>query len=302
MLTFFTTAKPFVSQSAVLQRNALQSWKSLSPNVEVILFGDDEGVLEVCREFGLRHEPHVERDEFGSKRLDYMFRRAQAIARNDLLCYINCDIILAPDFCVALERVSAARSRFLMVGRRWDLNIQDSFDFNAPDASARLRQLAFSQGVLRGPDAIDYFAFRRSFPWDLPPLVVGRVWWDHFLAWKALQLHADLVDVSSCAVAIHQNHDYGYHPSGAAGVWTDEQAQRNYRLAGGRWHLYTIADATHVLTPTGEHRNWTRQLAPYWRFLRPKVAPGWMFLLDATRPLRRFLGLRRARLPRPTQT
>ena len=59
MLTFFTTAKPFRGHDAVIQRNALKSWKLLHPDVEVILFGDEEGAAETCREFGLRHEPAV---------------------------------------------------------------------------------------------------------------------------------------------------------------------------------------------------------------------------------------------------
>jgi hypothetical protein len=63
MLTFFTTAKPFRGHSATIQCNALQSWKLLHPDIEVILFGDEEGTAEVCAELGLRHEPHVERNE-----------------------------------------------------------------------------------------------------------------------------------------------------------------------------------------------------------------------------------------------
>ena len=46
MLTFFTTAKPFREHDAIIQRNALKSWKLLHPDVEVIFFGDDEGAAE----------------------------------------------------------------------------------------------------------------------------------------------------------------------------------------------------------------------------------------------------------------
>ena len=106
MLTLFTTAKPFEGHSGVIQRNALKSWTLLHPDVEVILFGDDAGAAEIARELGLRHEPNVERKRFGTKRLDCMFQRAQSMARHDVLCYINCDIILLPEFCRALERVT----------------------------------------------------------------------------------------------------------------------------------------------------------------------------------------------------
>src|SRR5215471_9073592 len=98
MLTFFTTAKPFMGHSGMIQRNALGSWKLLDPDVEVILFGDEEGAAEVCRELGIRHEPHVERNEVGLKRINDYFDRAQRMARHEALCYANCDIILTAEF------------------------------------------------------------------------------------------------------------------------------------------------------------------------------------------------------------
>ncbi len=91
MLTLFTTAKPFRGHDGIIQRNALKSWTLLRPSVEVILFGDEEGAAKTAEELGLRHEPQVERNEFGTKRLDTMFCRAQKIAQHDVLCYINCD-------------------------------------------------------------------------------------------------------------------------------------------------------------------------------------------------------------------
>src|SRR5579864_9113444 len=98
MITFFTTAKAFGGHSGVIQRNALQSWKLLDPNVEIILFGDDDGAGEAARELGIRHEPEVARNPIGLPYINYMFDRAEEIASHDVLCYINCDIILTSDF------------------------------------------------------------------------------------------------------------------------------------------------------------------------------------------------------------
>src|SRR5882762_10409900 len=87
---FIYNGEAFAGHSGVIQRNALTSWTRLHADVEVILFGDDAGAAEIARELGLRHEPHVERNRFGTKRIDYMFARAQEIARHDVLCYSNC--------------------------------------------------------------------------------------------------------------------------------------------------------------------------------------------------------------------
>src|SRR5260370_8579096 len=99
MLTFFTTAKPFRDHVGVIQRNALNSWKRLHPDVEVILFGDEEGVAAAARTFGIRHEPRVDRNEYGTKRLDFMFLKAQGLARHALLSSINCPLMLIPGVC-----------------------------------------------------------------------------------------------------------------------------------------------------------------------------------------------------------
>jgi hypothetical protein len=136
MLTFFTTAKPFRGHDGLIQRNALRSWKRLRPDVKAILFGDEEGAAEIAQELRIRHEPQVVRNESVAKRLDTMFARAQEMARHELLCYINCDIILMQDFCAALGHVKAKHGKFLMVGRRWDTEIDTSCDFENRDWEA----------------------------------------------------------------------------------------------------------------------------------------------------------------------
>src|ERR1700687_401256 len=133
MLTIFTTAKPFLGHIRIIQRNALQSLRALHPEIKTILLGADEGAAEAAQEFGLRHEPHVERNQWGSKRLDYLFAQAQTIARNEILCYINCDIILMQDFWRAIERVRAMHREFLMVGRRWDTDITEPLQFQSQE-------------------------------------------------------------------------------------------------------------------------------------------------------------------------
>ncbi len=204
----------------MIQRNALKSWTLLDPDVEVILFGDDAGAAEVGRELGLRHEPRVERNRLGSKRLDYMFARAQEMARHEVLCYCNCDILLKRDFCAALARVRRAHQRFLMVGRRWDTDVSEPIDFANAGWEKTAEALTRERGVQQPGWSIDYFAFPRGLYAEVPALVIGRVWWDHWLVWKARAEGAAVVDASEVVTVIHQNHDYGYHPAGAKGVWS----------------------------------------------------------------------------------
>jgi len=275
MLTIFTTPKPSRGHFAVIQRNAIESWTLLRPDCEVILFGHEEGAAEVARDFGIRHEPAVQRNERGLKYLNYLFDRAQEIARHPLMCYVNCDILLMSDFREAVQRIAHWQGTFLMVGRRWDLNLDEAWNFEDPDWEGRLRALALQEGKQREPNWIDYFVFRGGFYYRrIPPFVIGRVAWDNWLVWKARSLRAPVVDASSIVMAVHQNHDYSYHPEGKKGIWSDQESRRNYKLAGSLRHLYTIENATHKLDGNRIERNFR-----HWVVLtKREVQRGWSMI------------------------
>lgn len=300
MLTLFATAKPFRGHNGIVQRNALKSWTLLHPDVEVILFGDDDGAAEVAAELGINHVPQVSRHESGMKHLRSFFEPAQQLARHSILCYINCDIVLTSDFSAAIERLRAMHSKFVMIGRRWDIDVQTPLPFKNPSWQADLRRLALSRGNQRSGGWIDYFVFPRGlYASELPDFVIGRVYWDQWLVWKARKSGLPVVDVSEVVTAIHQNHDYGYHPAGAAGVWNDGLAERNLLLAGSKFHLCTIDDATHTLAIEDERRSARHFFRPLYRLLRTSRDVVWLALLDWTRPVRKIIGLRRSALRVP---
>jgi len=310
MITIFCTPKPFRGHIAMIQRNALQSWKLLGPDMEVMVFGDEEGAAEVCRELGLRHEPGVQRTETGTKRVDYLFSAAQRLARHDLLCYANCDIVFPSSFRACLERLAAWRKHFLMVGRRWDLDVTEPLNFDSSSWQEDLLGKAVRHGRRIPAYNIDYFAFPRGLFAEIPPLVLGRIWWDHWLVWKAAEQGAPVVDASRLVYAVHQNHDYAYHPQGKVGVFDDAEANRNFYVAGGWKNLHTIADASHRLTASGIRRNYLGALAPLgrvfvrpWRKLRAATRTRvWHPLLRWTAPVRHALGLRREVLAAPVRS
>lgn len=293
MLTLFGTAKPFHAHSAVIQRNALESWKRLGPDVEVILFGDEPGAAQVCAELGLRHEPHVERHDSGMKYLNYMFKRAQEIARHNYLCYSNCDIVLMDDFTEAFRRTIAWRRKFLLVSQRWDTDVREPIEFSVSGWQEALRQRAKGIGLQQTTHFIDYFVFPKDLYNGVPSLVVGRSYWDWWLVWKALSEGAPVVDCTPFVVAVHQNHGYSYHPQGKQGTNEDALARRNIELAGNGRHLRMLEDATHRMNGDGVIRPTPLRSLKFRtrRFL-------WRILVQRTFPLRRRLGLRRESLRR----
>lgn len=297
MITVFSTPKPFVGHIDVIQRNAISSWRRLHPDVEIILVGDDAGTAEVCAEFGIRHIAPVKRNRYGTKYLADIYERAQAAARHDVLCHVNCDIILKSDFLWAVQRVAAEWKRFLMAGRRWDVDLREAIDFSPGDWEARVDRLAVDTGRQRPPQWIDYFVFSRGlYDQQIPEFVVGRPGWDNWLLWYPLSIGVPVVDASRVVRAVHQNHDYGYHPEGEKGVWEGEEALENYRLHDGKFA--TLANASHFLGGRGIRRNY----GVSWILAQQYAVGGWYWiwfgLLNMTRPARHRLGVRKGAVGR----
>jgi hypothetical protein len=292
MLTIFTIPKAFRGHIGVIQRNAIQSWMRVHPEADIVLFGDDEGTAEAAREFGLRHVGDVERNEFGSILVNATFSRAQAMARHDVMCYVNCDIILMDDFRSALERVRAAYREFLMVGRRWDVDLTAALEFSDDGWRSEVRGLASRSGKQRPAQWIDYFAFSRGlYGADVPAFAIGRTSWDNWLVWKALDSKKAVVDASPVVMAVHQNHDYSHHPQGEHGAWHGAEAQANQRLMGAN-EVCTVGSATYRLRSDSMPRNYEPWLVKRGRKVRSQSYALWFAFLDFSRPLRHKMGLR----------
>ncbi len=249
MITFFTIPKPFVGHIGVIQSNAIRSWTLLGDGVRVVLMGNEPGTAEAAEELGVEHHLHIERNRYGTPLLNSIFSSIETHSQDTYLNYINADILLLDDFLPALSTVLRRKKRFLMVGGRTDLDVNGPFDFSGPWGH-ELERSASAHGRPRGPVAIDYFVYRRGVWGVVPPFAVGRFSWDNWLIYRARRLCVPVIDASNRVLAIHQNHDYS-HAGGAKKARTGPEAQLNLQLAGGRQNLYTIWDATHVLTGHG---------------------------------------------------
>ena len=285
MLTIFALPKSFNGHFCAIQRNAISQWSRLRPRPEIILFGDEEGTGEIAQEFGLRHVPEVKRNEYGTPLLNDVFEKAQALASSETLCYVNSDIILLGDFMKAVQQVISWRERFLMVGRRKDVNLDQPAIYESPEQEDRLRALVLRRGRVSFASAIDYFVFPRGL-FTLPEFAVGRPYWDNWMIWRARVLRVPVVDASAVILAVHQNHDYSHHPGGQRIL--NEESRQNRRLAARR--VFTIDDATHKLRADGI------KARPFLSIIPKAVRACWWRFLMITGPIRRPLGLRREKV------
>ena len=140
LLTLFSAPKPFTNPHiAMIQRNAIRSW-TLLPDVEVILLGEEIGLAEAAKELGVKHLLNVARNESGTPLISSMFQLARENSNSELLCIINADMILMPDFVeVTLEssslllgsrQLAVGLQKFVLLSQRWDYDITFPIDFS----------------------------------------------------------------------------------------------------------------------------------------------------------------------------
>jgi hypothetical protein len=292
MLTIFGLPKPFKGHFGVIQRNAISQWTRLRPKPEILLFGDEEGTAEIAQEFGLRHIPEIKRNRFGTPLLSDLFEKAHALASKSILCYANADMMLLGDFMNAVRQVASWRARFLMVGRRTGIDLDEPAIYESPGQEDRLRALVSQRGHLGSPFSIDYFVFPQSLFPILPRFAVGRPFWDLWLLWKALNSNIPLVDASEVVLAVHQNHDYSHLPKGAQDAMQCDEANENRALA--KHGCRTIDDATHKLTANGIKSN----RRPFLSSMERTAQTWWWDLQRVSLPIRQPLGLRRQNIAR----
>jgi len=257
LLTLFSAPKPFTDPHiAIIQRNAIETWVRL-PDTSVLLIGDEPGMAQVAAEFGIRHFPDVACSAEGTPLISSIFEIARRNSDSPLLAYVNGDIALLPDFVEAGRRVAGLERKFLLVGRRWDVDITEPLDFS-PGWESCLKGLAHEEGHLHKPTGSDYFIFPRACFSSTPDFAVGRAGWDNWMIFKARKEGWKTIDATPSITIIHQNHDYSHLPGGQIHHRHPESLE-NRRIAGGKPIIhFTLNDATHALKDDHlERRPWT---------------------------------------------
>lgn len=284
MLTLFAIPKAFEGHIGVIQCNAIKSWTLLQPRPEIILFGDEKGTAEICRQEGLTHVPEAACNEYGTPLLSDLFDRAQKLATYDLLAYVNADIILTANLPNLIRLILQNNTRFLAIVRRWNIMRQAVIDFTEPNWEDSL--IAHVKQFGKAPfDGVDCFIFPRLFYEGVPPFALGRGYWDDWLIWKARKVGGSVIDLTNLTMIIHQNHS----ETNSASSSRTEESLRNYKLNGGWRYFFHQSLPTHIFSGDRLLRKHTLDnlLHFYYRFLP--------HLLGRTYAIRHSLGLCRNR-------
>jgi hypothetical protein len=240
-LTLFSAPKPFSNPHIrTIQRNAIQSWIELGPEVQVILIGEEEGLAETAAEFKVKHLPDVCRNASGTPTVSSIFELARNASQSPILAYINADIITLPNFLEGAIKADQLAARFLLVGQRWDLDVRTGLDF-CPKWIVRLENDLKARGRLHARGGSDYFIFPHSCFTKIPDFAIGRAGWDNWMIYECRRNGWPCVDATESIRVIHQDHDYSHLPQGQPHYRLPETFE-NVHLAGGERTIFSLLD------------------------------------------------------------
>jgi len=256
MITIFCLPKPFRGHIGTIQRNAVRSWLALEPTPEVILFGDEQGTAETAAEYGIRHIPNIERNEFGTPLVSSVFKEAQEKAAHPYMCYLNSDIVLLGNFMETFRAVrqTFADGRFLLTGLRWNINVKEEIDFTDEKRVTEFLQQVKSDASIDHV-GLDYSVFPRGSYQNVKPFAVGRPFLDAWFLYKAKIEGLRLIDGTKVVTAVHQNHSSIIGTSSARKVYhlfkDNPEIRRNHGLCGLYPRTFSFLDAKYVVTKEG---------------------------------------------------
>ncbi|MFC2025904.1 hypothetical protein ACFLUC_01785 [Chloroflexota bacterium] len=294
-LTIFSAPKPFTDPHiATIQRNAIQSWIQLVSEANVLLVGEEDGTADVAADYGVQLLSDVACNDEGTPLVSSIFSLARQARNNPFLLYTNADMLLLPDVLEATKLVSDQAQKFLIIGQRWDLEVNNPLDFS-PGWDLRLLEKIRSQAELHPPAGSDYFIFPRSCFIEMPDFAIGRAGWDNWMIYHARQMGWVVADGTPSIKVIHQNHDYSHLPDGKP-HYDLAESRKNAEMAGGSANLYMVLDSnkqllnsklqapdltlTRILRrgevwltpPDGKRRGWRWSLARHLRRTRRRLS------------------------------
>ncbi|MFT3780858.1 MAG: hypothetical protein QM790_02510 [Nibricoccus sp.] len=279
MITFISSPKPFEGVAHLNQYRAIRSWLAAGDDIEVILYGTSLGIEEAGRELGVKVVKDIQSSSNGIPYFGAIVEHAKVNARYDLQVYLNCDILVV-GMVSALRKIEF--TDFLLVGERVDLGEGAFVEISRPDWKQRLAELCEKgQAQLHGPTGIDYFAFRRGFWKELPPVVVGRGGYDNALLAYCIRRRVPIIDGTPSIAALHQFHNYGHVNGGLKTVFWGHDANVNYQTGGGRYSSTLVSDAGWVLREGKAvswpcRGDWLRRTELNWRYVKGWRRPALM--------------------------
>lgn len=205
MFTLFAVPRAFRDpRHADIQHKAIRSWISLKPRPEILLIGNEEGIKEVCEQYGLRHVPHVRTNEYGVPYLNSAIEQAIRHASHDILCYVNADIVVSSNLTTAIAQIKEKKWRkFLMTAPPHVIDFSLITHFEPGFERELLPKVLIKPIKVGGQGDIFAFTKKTYILSEIPDLVIGRGYFDFWFSTYAVLHLIPTVDATDFVTLFH---------------------------------------------------------------------------------------------------
>ena len=215
MYILFCCPLPFENKHiAMIQTNALLSWKKLNFFDKIIITGNENGVKDFCLEHNFIHEPNLQVSEYNTPLISSIFEKGISHSQKDtdILIYINSDIILLSNFSNKLKNIISTIQNedlingILIVGQKinwWNIYNIDYSDINYEN---KLIESVNNMSELHPLTGIDYWIFtRNTYKNNIPPFLIGKWLFDGCLVHLANKTNKLTINATNEIQIIHQD-------------------------------------------------------------------------------------------------
>ena len=189
-------------------------------------------------------------DTFRAPTMDCIFLKLWKLAKNDIVGFINGDILVFDSFRHSVKSCADNYENFVMVGRRHLSPVA----FSNPTTKTGWDELeALVKNLpIDGSFAIDFFVVRKTARLfnavfkDFPPFVIGTWRWDNYLLLLFIRDEMTvIIDATYVAPIVHQVfNEVEPHESRPAAYYNNELASSK---VGNSWYCGTIDNANIIL-------------------------------------------------------
>jgi UDPglucose 6-dehydrogenase len=202
-ILFITTMKPMIKDFYNEQYNSVLSWKKLRLKPTIIIFGNDEGVSEFCKDHDIINM-NIKCNEKNVPYISEMLKEGYKFMGDDYdyITYVNADILLKDDFCDTIEEFHKKFSNVkscLLTCVRYNIFNYQKLNFNKNWEE----QLEKFKCEIEEPTGIDIFLHKKNNYINLPDFAIARYAFDSYMLNYAIINFDITVDITNTCKIYH---------------------------------------------------------------------------------------------------
>lgn len=254
-IIFLTTTKPFNDVFGFRQVNSITSWIKLK-NIETEVYVFTEEDIKKHFDESVRDFVNIVNDFEKSEdsriptfRSMWDFGCSKIKSENDLVCYLNSDILITSSFSETVNSIlqQIKDKKFGIFGQRVDWSRPQVIDFNSHNWDQILTEKEKDNLTLHPACGADFFIGNKNTLGELPFFYVGRPNYDRWLVKQIIDKCDFSIDISKTATLIH--HDHGYGENGDTthiDVWQQYQKEVSVNQSRDFYPVQNIDESKHL--------------------------------------------------------